>query len=134
MVEVIRLAIQLAVPSTGVFSMLFNLPNSSKILKNTAFALLVLGMGATSLPGAQAQGYTSFGGKYTGPISARPVDFIGSARDVLQRCQVFGDCTAARLRKGKVRPVSKKVLRQLEANGFEHTKTKNRSFFTLKKK
>lgn len=53
MIEVIKLTIQLAVLSTGVFYiMLFNLP---KILTNTATALLVLGVGALSLPAAQAQ-------------------------------------------------------------------------------
>lgn len=131
MVEVIRLAILLAVLSTEIPPMF----NFKKVVANATASVLLVG--ATYLPAAQAQDkYTSFGGMYRAPIPAKTDNFIGTSRDVLPRCQVFSGCTAARLIKGKVRPASNKVVEQLSDYGFRHkvNKKRDRSFFTLPKK
>jgi hypothetical protein len=98
-------------------------------------ASAILGLGLSLIPQSiQAQGqqqYTSFGGRYTPPIPARPVNFMGKPGDVLPRCQVFGGCTASRLVGGEAKPADRKVINQLRANGFKHkiSKKGDRSFF-----
>ena len=125
MVEVIKLAILLAVPSTGVFYiMLFNLPNFSKILKNTAFALLVLGtgMGALSLPAAQAQPtlFAMFGPDEITNLSPKKSNFVIDGSELRGFCQAFNGCQAAVLKQGEVKPVPKSVKSDLEQAGFRH--------------
>lgn len=119
MVEVIKLAIQLAVLSTGVFYiMLFNLP---KILTNTATALLVLGVGALSLPAAQAQNLAMFGpNEDINNLAPKKSNFVINGSELPSFCQAFNGCQAGVLKQGKVKPVPKSLRSELEQSGFRH--------------